>query len=196
MKIGLFFGSFNPIHIGHLIIANHIRQEALLDEVWFVVSPQNPFKKQGSLLDQYQRLHMVNLAIDDTPGFRASDVEFALSKPSYTSHTLAYLQEKYPTHEFSLIMGEDNLTSLHKWKNVDFLVEQFPILVYPRDSNRDKQVTKNEQLPQAKVAVCQAPIIDISASYIRQMIQDNMHPKFVLPTKVFDYVEEMGFYKK
>ena len=122
-KIGLFFGSFNPIHVGHLVIANHIAQSDLLDEVWFVVSPQNPFKEKKSLLEDYHRLALVNEAIEDNQKLKSCDIEFSMPKPSYTSDTLAYLMDKYPKYEFSLIMGEDNIKSFHKWKNYEVILK-------------------------------------------------------------------------
>src|SRR5690606_1666839 len=132
MKVGLYFGSFNPVHIGHLIIANHIQQYSDLDQVWFVVSPQNPFKEKSTLVNDHERLHMINLAIEDYPNLRASNVEFSLPKPSYTIDTLMVLKEKFPNYEFSLIMGMDNLKNFHKWKNHEQILKQCSVLVYPR----------------------------------------------------------------
>ena len=132
MKIGLYFGTFNPIHIGHLIIANHLAEHSDLDQIWMMVTPHNPHKQKSSLLDDYHRLHMVHLATEDYPKIKPSDIEFKLPQPNYTVNTLAHLQEKYPTHEFSLIMGEDNLNSLHKWKNYEVILHNHDIYVYPR----------------------------------------------------------------
>ncbi len=132
MKIGLYFGTFNPIHVGHLIIANHMAEHADLDQVWMVVTPHNPLKKKNTLLDDYHRLQMVHLATEDFPKIKPSDIEFKLSQPNYTVNTLVHLQEKYPNYEFSLIMGEDNLKSFHKWKNYEAILENHEIYVYPR----------------------------------------------------------------
>ena len=132
MKIGLYFGSFNPVHSGHLIIANHILNETVLEKIWFIVSPQNPFKTNSSLLNEYDRLHLLRLATEDDSRIKVSDIEFALPKPSYTSVTLSHLQERYPEHEFSIIMGSDSFQNLHKWKNFEFIIKNYAIYVYQR----------------------------------------------------------------
>ena len=152
-KIGLFFGSFNPIHVGHLVIANHIAQSDLLDEVWFVVSPQNPFKEKKSLLEDYHRLALVNEAIEDNQKLKSCDIEFSMPKPSYTSDTLAYLMDKYPKYEFSLIMGEDNIKSFHKWKNYEVILKNHSIIVYPRMGVNDKSVVKSEIITHKNISV-------------------------------------------
>ncbi|MFT5337582.1 MAG: nicotinate-nucleotide adenylyltransferase [Sphingobacteriales bacterium] len=189
-KTGLFFGSFNPIHIGHLALADHIQQEFELDEVCFVVSPQNPLKPKSSLLDQRQRLHMVNLAIESNPKFRSSDVEFYMPLPSYTADTLAHLEEKFPEHEFHLIMGEDSLKSLPKWKNFDVILERYPLLVYPRIGDK----VTNPPSIQGQISYSKAPVIQVSSSFIRQQIKAGKSAQYLLPREVFDYLEDMGFY--
>lgn len=189
MKIGLYFGSFNPIHIGHLVIANHIQQFSELDQVWFVVSPQNPFKKSSSLANDYDRLNLVNLAIEDYPNLRASNVEFGLPKPSYTIDTLVVLNEKYPEHEFALIMGMDNLTSFHKWKNHEQILKHYSIFVYPRIGS-----TEGEWANHPKIQIVDAPIMEISSTFIRQSIKDKKNIKPLLPEKVWDYLEGSSLY--
>lgn len=192
-KIGLFFGSFNPIHIGHLILANYILENSDMNELWFVVSPQNPFKEKKTLLKDNNRLEMVELAIKNYPSMRASNVEFGLPTPSYTIDTLAYLKEKYPNYSFSLIMGEDNLNSLHKWKNADLLIENHHIIVYPRiDTNQAKE-TSNIQ--HDNISVIHAPIIELSATEIRNMIKDGKNVRPMLPPEVFDYLDGSNFYR-
>jgi len=194
LRVGLFFGSFNPIHNGHLIIANHIVQYGSVDEVWFVVSPQNPFKKKASLLPERDRLHLVNLAIEDDENFKVSDIEFSLPKPSYTAHTLVYFRDKFPDTSFSIIIGEDNLNHLHKWKNADSIIQHHPIIYYPRLNSTESD--RNEVfLKEATIEKCTAPIITISSSYVRQMIKEGKQPKYVMPSKPYLYVEEMNFYK-
>lgn len=193
-KIGLFFGSFNPIHIGHLILANYILEKSDMDELWFVVSPQNPFKDKKSLLNDHNRLDMVNLSIKNYPRMRVSDVEFGLPKPSYTIDTLTYLHEKYPDYQFSLIMGEDNLAGLHKWKNADLLVKNHQIIVYPRVFE-DKQKASKYNIDHNNITLITAPIIELSATEIRQMIKDNKNVRPMLPPEVFDYLDGSNFYK-
>ncbi len=189
MKVGLFFGSFNPVHIGHLAIANYMVEYSDLDQVWFVVSPQNPFKEKASLLKAHHRLQMVNIAIEDDLRFKASNIEFSLPQPSYTADTLAYLKDKYPSKNFALIMGEDNLRGLHKWKNSDFIVDNYDIYVYPRDG---KTLQKNTY---PKVQIVNAPLMEISSSFIRQAIKENKDVRYFLHSKVFEYMDEMNFYK-
>jgi len=191
MKTGLYFGSFNPIHNGHMAIANYMREFTDLDEVWFVVSPQNPFKNKQSLLNDYQRLEMVELAIDDTPGFRASNIEFHLPKPSFTVDTLAYLYDKYPDKEFVLIMGSDNLVNFHKWKNFNEILRYYKIYVYPRP---DTPITNLHNHPQ--VTLTDAPLMEISSSFIRNAIKANKDIRFYLPRKVWNFIKEMHFYEK
>ncbi len=190
-EIGLFFGSFNPIHSGHLILANYVVEFTPMNELWFVVSPQNPFKKNHSLLPEIHRLAMVDRSIENDGRFKASNIEFALPKPSYTSDTLIYLLEKYPNYRFSLIMGEDNLTHLHKWKNADFLVDNYDIYVYPRP-NAKKSNYENE----SRIHKLKAPLIEISASFIRNAIKEQKDVSWFLPQGAWNYIDEMGFYKK
>ena len=190
-KIGLFFGSFNPIHIGHLILANYIIEFTSINELWFVVSPQNPFKKNHSLLPEIHRLAMVDRSIENDFRFKASNIEFALPKPSYTSDTLAHLTEKYPDYKFSLIMGEDNLTNLHKWKNADFLVDNYDIYVYPRPGAKPGKYNNA-----SRINVLEAPLIEISASFIRNAIKEKKDVSWFLPPGGLKYIDEMGFYKK
>lgn len=192
-KIGLFFGSFNPIHIGHLILANYILEKSDMDELWFVVSPQNPFKDKKTLLNDHNRLEMVNLAVQNYPKMRASDVEFALPKPSYTIDTLTYLHEKFPDYQFSLIMGEDNLAGLKKWKNADILVKNHQIIVYPRVFDEAKQ--ESDYLQNENISVIKAPIIELSATEIRSMIKEHKNVRPMLPPEVFDYLDGSNFYK-
>lgn len=199
-KIGLFFGSFNPIHIGHLILANYILEHSDMKELWFVVSPQNPFKDKKSLLKDHNRLDMVQLAIKNYPKMRASNVEFSLPTPSYTVDTLTYLQEKHPDYSFSLIMGEDNLKSLHKWKNYELLLENHQIIVYPRVLGEEK---KDEVFESLKLTIAQhenihqidAPIIELSATEIRNMIKEGRNVRPMLPPEVFEYLDGSSFYK-
>ncbi|MCC3213667.1 MULTISPECIES: nicotinate (nicotinamide) nucleotide adenylyltransferase [Chryseobacterium] len=192
-KIGLFFGSFNPIHIGHLILANYILENSDMDELWFVVSPQNPFKDKKSLLNDHNRLDMVQLAVKNYPNMRASNVEFSLPKPSYTIDTLTYLHEKYPDYSFSLIMGEDNLKSLHKWKNADILIKNHHIIVYPRVFEGEKK--DPEYLQHENISLVKAPIIELSATEIRNMIKDGKNVRPMLPPEVFEYLDGSSFYK-
>lgn len=192
-KIGLFFGSFNPIHIGHLILANYILENSDMDELWFVVSPQNPFKDKKSLLNDHNRLDMVQLAVKNYPNMRASNVEFSLPKPSYTIDTLTYLHEKYPDYSFSLIMGEDNLKSLHKWKNADILIKNHHIIVYPRVFEGEKK--DPEYLQHENISLVKAPIIELSATEIRNMIRDGKNVRPMLPPEVFEYLDGSSFYK-
>jgi nicotinate-nucleotide adenylyltransferase len=189
MKIGLFFGSFNPIHIGHLAIANYMLEFTELEKIWFVVSPHNPLKKKESLLPDVQRLRMVREAIGDFSHFKASDIEFKLPQPSYTVNTLAYLEEKFPKDEFALIMGTDNLSTLHKWKNFEVLLKNYKIYTYPRPgSNGGKFATHKN------VFITKAPLMDISATMIRNAIKDKKDIRFFLPEAVWIYIKEMHFY--
>lgn len=192
-KIGLFFGSFNPIHIGHLILANYILENSDMNELWFVVSPQNPFKEKKSLLNDHNRLDMVELAIKNYPDMRASNVEFSLPTPSYTIDTLTYLKEKHPDYSFSLIMGEDNLGSLHKWKNSDLLIKNHHIIVYPRVFEGDKKDSK--YINHENISLVKAPVIELSATEIRNMIQQGKNVRPMLPPEVFEYLDGSSFYK-
>ena len=190
MKIGLYFGSFNPIHTGHLIIANHILNETDLQKIWFVVSPQNPFKPSSTLLNEYDRLHLVQIAIEKDDRLKASEIEFSLPKPSYTSHTLAYLSEKYPTHQFRIIMGSDSFQNLGKWKNADFIISNYPIIIYRRPGF---EVTETKG---AKVTIMDAPLLEISATFIRECIQQSKSIRYLVPTAMEEEIEKSSFYKK
>ncbi|MDC1370592.1 nicotinate (nicotinamide) nucleotide adenylyltransferase [Flavobacteriales bacterium] len=195
-KVGLFFGSFNPIHVGHLVIANHIAHSGMVDEVWFVVSPQNPFKKKKSLLEEYHRLALVNEAIDENPKLKSSDIEFTMPQPSYTADTLAFLIDKYPELDFSLIMGEDNIKSFHKWKNYEVILKNHSVLVYPRVGVDEDLKAKSDILNHKSVHVLEnIPVMDISASYIRNQIKEGKTVAYLLTDKVAKYLDEMNFYK-
>ncbi len=190
-KTGLFFGSFNPIHIGHMAIANYMLEFTNLDKLWFVVSPQNPLKKRSNLLDENHRLILVGAAIEDNYKYKASNIEFSMPKPSFTVDTLVYLKEKYPNNEFVLIMGSDNLRTFKKWKNYETIISNYEIYVYPRpgDNNLDLMSHKN-------VSVVNAPLMEISSSFIRNAIKERKDVRYFMPDKVAKYVEEMHFYEK
>jgi len=192
-KVGLYFGTFNPIHIGHLIIANHMVEYSDLDEIWMVVTPHNPFKKKKSLLDNHHRFEMVYKATEDYEKIKPSDIEFKLPQPNYTVYTLAHISEIYPNNEFCLIMGEDNLRSLHKWKNYQTILEHHHIYVYPRASyGEDKHEFKNHP----KIHTIDAPIIEISSTMIRNGIRNQKNIQPLLSKEVWKYVDEMNFYKR
>ena len=190
MKIGLYFGSFNPIHTGHLIIANHILNETGLQKVWFVVSPQNPFKPSTTLLNEYDRLHLVQIAVEGDHRLKASEIEFSLPKPSYTAHTLAYLSERYPAYQFTIIMGSDSFQNVGKWKNAETILANYPILVYQRP-----QFEVNNNMA-ANVTILEAPLLEISATYIRNCIQQGKSIRYLVPPAVEEEIEKSGFYKK
>ena len=192
-KIGLFFGSFNPIHIGHLILANYILENSDMEELWLVVSPQNPFKEKKSLLNDHNRLDMVQLAVKNYPKMRASNIEFSLPKPSYTIDTLTYLKEKYPNYAFALIMGEDNLESLPKWKNSEKLISDYQIIVYPRTFEGEKK--DSGYLKHQNIHQINAPVIELSATEIRNMIKEGKNVRPMLPPEVFEYLDGSSFYK-
>ncbi len=194
MKTGLFFGSFNPIHIGHLAIANYIVEYSDLEEIWFVVSPHNPLKKKTTLLDDRNRLYMVHMAIEDDPRFRACDIEFYLPQPSYTIDTMAYIAEKYPDREFILIMGEDNLLTLHKWKNPEEIIKRYAIITYPRvnPGNADDKALASI-LDIAKVTRVEAPLMEISGSFIRDAIREGKDISWFVPSRVWKYLKEMHY---
>lgn len=192
MKIGLYFGTFNPIHVGHLTIANHLVEHSDLDQVWFVVTPLSPFKKKSSLLDNHQRLEMVYRATKDYTKLRPSDIEFGLKQPNYTIDTLTYLFEKFPEYEFALIMGEDNLKSFHKWKNYEVILENHHLYVYPRLS-KGKVETQFDRHP--KIHHVDAPIMELSSTFIRNSIKEGKNIRPMLPENVWEYLDEMNFYK-
>lgn len=191
MKIGLYFGSFNPIHVGHLIIANHMVQYSELDKVWLVVSPHNPHKEKSSLLADHHRLALVRLAVEDNPKLKASDIEFKLAQPSYTIHTLIHLIEKYPAHEFALIMGADNLSSFHKWKNYEEILKHHDLYVFPRPG-ADGGTLANHK----RVHWINAPLMEISSTQIREAIKNKKDVRYLLTEPVHAYIKEMNFYKK
>lgn len=192
MKVGLYFGSFNPIHVGHMIIANHMVEFSDLDQVWFVVTPHSPFKKKSSLLDNNHRYQLVMIATEDYANLKPSKIEFDLPQPNYTINTLIHLVEKYPSNEFALIMGEDNLKSFHKWKNQEVIIENHDIYVYPRVAEiKGQQEIQNH----SRIKMVTAPIIEISSTLIRNAIKNGKDIRPLLPLKVWNYLDEMNFYK-
>ncbi len=192
LKIGLYFGSFNPIHIGHLAIANYLVEYTDIRQLWFVVSPQNPHKKQENLLADYHRLELVHRAIDDDDRFRVSNIEFNLPKPNYTIDTLTYLQEKYPDHSFVILMGSDNLESFSKWKNHEMILENYGIIVYPRPG-----FVKSEILIHKNITIAEGvPLMEISSSFIRDAIKAGKDIRHFMPQKAWKYLDEMNFYRK
>ncbi len=191
MNIGLYFGSFNPIHTGHLIIANHILEHSELDKIWFVVSPHNPLKESHTLLNEYDRLHLAELAIKDNNKFRASNVEFHLPKPSYTIDTLTYLTEKFPLEKFTVIMGSDSYQNLSRWKNYEKLLEHYAILVYERPGF----IVDREALPK-NVTVLKAPLLEISSTHIRNMVKQGKSIRYLVPDAVMDSITENRYYQK
>jgi nicotinate-nucleotide adenylyltransferase len=193
MKIGLYFGTFNPIHMGHLIIANHLAEHTNLEQIWMVVTPHNPLKEKSTLLSDYNRLHLVRLATEEYPKIKPSDIEFKLPQPNYTVNTLAHLMEKYPQHEFSLIMGEDNLKSFHKWKNYDYILKHHDIYVYPRVSEGEENI---EFKGHPRIHHIEAPIVEISSTFIRDNIKNKKNIRPLLPQDVWEYVDSNNFYKK
>jgi nicotinate-nucleotide adenylyltransferase len=188
MKIGLYFGSFNPIHTGHLIIASHIIEHTDLQKIWFVVSPQNPLKPSATLLNEYQRLNMVRLAVENDSRFNASDVEFKLPKPSYTIDTLTYLFEKYPKHQFTVLMGSDSYQNLNKWKNYELLVKNYSLVVYNRQNFEVKDNVYN-------ATILNAPLLDISSTLIRNLIKEKKSIKYLVPNTVLDELMNNKYYK-
>jgi len=192
LKIGLYFGTFNPIHIGHLAIANHMAEYSDLDKIWMVITPHNPFKKKSSLLNNHHRYQMVMEAVEHYDKIEPSNIEFDLPQPNYTVYTLAHLEEKHPQHEFCLIMGEDNLKSLHKWKNYEVILERHDIYVYPRISEGTVE-TQFDNHP--KIHKVDAPIMEISSTMIRKAIKEDKNIRPLLPPEVYTFIDEMSFYR-
>jgi len=190
MNIGLYFGSFNPLHLGHLIIAEQALKVPQLDEVWFVVSPHNPFKNENQLLNARQRLHMVRLALEDTHHLKVSDIEFQLPKPSYTSNTLSYLVEKYPQHNFKILMGSDGFKNIKKWHNASYIIENFEILVYVRPNEIP------EKMEGVTFQCVEGPLLEISSSFIRNEIMMNRSIRFLVHDAVREEIENNNYYKK
>jgi nicotinate-nucleotide adenylyltransferase len=191
MKVGLFFGSFNPIHIGHLIIANIMKEQTDLEQIWFVVSPQNPLKKSKSLIHEFDRYDMVQRAISDNYNFKVSDVEFHMPRPSYTIDTMTWLQEKHPEHSFVLIVGEDNLVQLEQWKNHDKILEYFSLYVYPRPCSESSRLKSH-----AKVRMVAAPLLDISATFIRDCVKNGKSIRYMVTPEVESFIDQKKFYLK
>lgn len=189
MKVGLFFGSFNPVHIGHLLIADYLVHNSDLDQIWMIVSPHNPLKTKKSLAKDYDRLHLMRLATEDNPNIKASDIEFGLPKPSYTVDTMAYITEKYPQHDFSLIMGGDSLASLHKWKNHEVLLDKYRILVYQRPHFELGELANHEH-----VTILECPQFDISATYVRNRLKNKESIRYLVTDTVYQYLEEHPIY--
>lgn len=189
MNVGLYFGSFNPVHIGHLIIANHLAYNTDLKQVWFVVSSQNPFKSAGSLLNQYHRLHLIKSAIEGENKLRASSVEFKLPKPSYTVDTLAYLKEKHPEHEFSIILGSDGLQNIDKWKNFEVILKNHRLFVYKRPGYETRTDLS------ANIIALTAPLLEISSTRIREMIREMISIRYLVPDVVMEEIEQNGYYR-
>jgi len=188
MKIGLYFGSFNPVHTGHCIIANHMAQNTSLERVWLVVSPQNPFKETASLLNEYHRLHLVKLAVQDEPRLKANDIEFHLPRPSYTIDTLTYFSEKFPEHEFAIIMGSDSLQNLHKWKNAEILVKNHLLYVYKRPGF---EIVNRLN---AAMEIAEAPLLEISSTHIREMLKAGKSVRYLVPDLVMEEIELYHYY--
>jgi nicotinate-nucleotide adenylyltransferase len=190
MKIGLYFGSFNPVHVAHLIIASHILNETSVEKVWFIVSPQNPLKQQAALLNEYHRLHLVRLATENDARIKASDIEFSLPKPSYTVNTLAYLEEKFPEHEFCVVMGSDSFQNINKWKNHEIILERYEIFVYMRQGF--------EVLPSqgSRVTIVDAPLLQLSATHIRKLISEGKSARYMVPDAVLEEIDKGRYYRK
>jgi nicotinate-nucleotide adenylyltransferase len=189
VKIGLYFGSFNPIHTGHLIIANHLLNSTNLTKVWFIVSPQNPFKENSTLLNEYSRIHLLKLATEDDYRIKVSDIEFNLPKPSYTATTLIHLEEKYPGNEFSIIMGSDSFQNLHKWKNYESITKNYPIYIYLRPGFEVKNDIN------ASIQIVEAPLLEISSTSIRELIKNGKSIRYMVPDIVMEEIEKGGYYK-
>jgi nicotinate-nucleotide adenylyltransferase len=190
MKIGLYFGSFNPVHTGHLIIANYILNFTDIKKIWFIVSPQNPFKENATLLNEYHRLHLLKLATEEDSRIKVSDIEFHLPKPSYTATTLVHLEEKYPGNQFSIIMGSDSFQNLHKWKNYETIIKNYSIYVYMRNGFEVKNNIN------AKLTIVDAPKLQISATEIRRLVKEKKSIRYMVPDKVWEEIEKGGYYLK
>ena len=190
MKIGLYFGSFNPVHMAHLIVANHILNETEIEKIWFVVSPQNPFKHETSLLNEYHRLHLVRLATENDIRIKATDIEFNLPRPSYTINTLAYLGEKHPEHVFSIVMGSDSFQNLHKWKNSEVILANYDVYVYRRPG------FEVENRIGARLTVVDAPLLELTATHIRKCISEGKSIRYMVPDVVLEEIEKGGYYRK
>ena len=189
--IGLFFGSFNPIHIGHLALANYMLSFTDLDEVWLVVSPHNPLKKKAGLLDQYDRLHLVNLALEYHTKIKSNNIEFSLSQPSFTINTLVHLREKFPKNKFSLIMGRDNLSTFDKWKNFEEILKNHDLFIYPRKEGERSKFDKHKN-----VHLTEAPLMEISSTFLRKAIKEKKNVQFFLHPKVWEYIDTNNLYRK
>ncbi len=191
LKIGLFFGSFNPVHVGHLVLANYMLEFTELDRIWFVISPHNPLKEKVSLLKENHRLQMVRIAISESSKMKASNVEFKLPQPSYTVNTLAHLKENFPNHNFSLIMGADNLQSLTKWKNYEYILKHHKIFVYPRPGSDGGELKVHPS-----IHFTEAPVVELSSTFLRKAVSEKKDIRHFLPAGVWEYLKEMNFYKK
>ena len=189
-KVGLYFGTYNPIHIGHMAIANYMVEFTDIDQLWFVVSPQNPHKKKTNLLNDYDRLELVHRAVDEDTRIRVSDIEFNMPKPSYTTDTLAYLKDKFPKYEFRILMGSDNLENFHKWKNYETIIENFGVIVYPRPGSAQSKYEEHKN-----ITFTNAPQMEISSTFIRNAIKDGKDVRHFLPPKTWEYLDKMGFYR-
>lgn len=193
MKIGLFFGTFNPIHIGHMIIANYMVEFSDFDKVWFVITPRSPFKLKETLLSNHHRLAMAKIAVENYPKLKTSDIEFNLPEPNFTINTLIHIEEKFPKHQFCLLLGEDNLKGFQKWKNYETILKNYELYVYPRIS---KENVDPQLLNHAKINRVNAPIVEISSTFLRKAIKDKKDISTMLPTNVWKYIDEMNFYKQ
>ena len=192
LKIALYFGSYNPIHIGHLAIANYIVEFTDIDQLWFVVSPQNPFKKKENLLADYHRLELVTRAIDNDDRFRASNIEFNLPKPSYTVDTLAHLKERFPNYSFVILIGSDNLENFPKWKNYEVILENYAVIVYPRPGFDKSKIQNHKNITLAEGV----PLMEISSTFIRNAIKEHKDIRHFMPPMSWKYLDEMNFYRK
>jgi nicotinate-nucleotide adenylyltransferase len=191
MNVGLYFGSFNPIHHGHLIIANFVVQNTKLDQVWFVVSPQNPLKPSKNLLNEYQRLYLVQLAIEGERNLKASNIEFSLPKPSYTVETLAHLEEKHPGNQYCVVMGSDSFENIARWKNYEFILENYPIFIYTRPGHA---IAKEFTGP--KTSILNAPLLEISATHIRENLRNGKSIRYLVPENVREEIEKGSYYRR